>query len=387
MPRLRIRGPDGQSSLTLSHEATVSDLRTSIQEKTSIQIFDLKYGYPPKLLILDEFDDASKLIDLPINLDGEQVLVSRKQTGTPIPASKPATLHSKQPQAPTHPPASEATRNASNINPTASFSFAGVGEAPSPEMVKSLPSQSQNRSQPLSLQRKPNPTADDPPEIPIPSRAAKIILRIMPDDNSCLFRAFGSAFFGIMDNMTELRSSVASYIQDHRDEYSEVVLEKPPDDYCRWIQTENAWGGAIELNALAQQFAIEVCSIDVQTSRVDVFNEGVGKRCILVYSGIHYDTIALSQADPYSMDGYAQPEDDVKIFDAKDDAVLEAAVELCRELKKRHYFTDTAGFEIRCNVCGGKFVGEKGATEHASLTGVSQFQGLFFRAGFWRSDS
>lgn len=213
----------------------------------------------------------------------------------------------------------------------------------------------------------------DPPEIPLSSHASKLVLRIMPDDNSCLFRAFGSAFFGIMDNMTELRSIIASYIQEHREEYSEVVLEKPPDDYCRWIQTEDAWGGAIELNVLSRQFDIEICSIDVQTLRVDRFNEGMPKRCILVYSGIHYDTIALSQSDPYAMGGYAQPEEDVKIFDPKDDVLLAAAVELCAELQKRHYFTDTAGFQVRCNICKKTFVGEKGATEHASMTGHYDF--------------
>ncbi|KAL8928561.1 MAG: hypothetical protein Q9208_001795 [Pyrenodesmia sp. 3 TL-2023] len=173
--------------------------------------------------------------------------------------------------------------------------------------------------------------------------------------------------------MTELRSIIASHIQANQDEYSEVVLEKSPDDYCRWIQTENAWGGAIELNVLSRQFGIEICSIDVATLRIDRFNEGAQKRCILVYSGIHYDTIALSQSDPYSVDGYAQPEDDVKIFDTNDDAVLAAALELCGELKKRHYFTDTAAFQIRCNVCGSTFVGEKGATEHASKTGHYDF--------------
>lgn len=176
-----------------------------------------------------------------------------------------------------------------------------------------------------------------------------------------------------LDNMTELRSIIASHIQSNQDKYSEVVLEKPPDDYCRWIQTENAWGGAIELNVLSRQFGIEICSIDVATLRIDRFNEGAQKRCILVYSGIHYDTIALSQSDPYSVDGYAQPEDDVKIFDTNDDAVLAAALELCGELKKRHYFTDTAAFQIRCNVCGSTFVGEKGATEHASKTGHYDF--------------
>lgn len=178
-----------------------------------------------------------------------------------------------------------------------------------------------------------------------------------------------------MDNMTELRSVIASHIHDHRNspEFSEVVLEKPPDDYCRWIQTEDAWGGAIELNVLSRHFGIEIASVDVQTGRVDRFNEGPEKRCILVYSGIHYDTVALSQEDAYSADGYAAPEDDVKIFDVKDDEVLAAARELCGELRKRHYYTDTAGFRVRCNVCGNTFVGEKGATEHASLTGHYDF--------------
>jgi ubiquitin thioesterase OTU1 len=87
----------------------------------------------------------------------------------------------------------------------------------------------------------------------------------MPDDNSCLFRAFGTAVLPGDDlSMLELRSLVASAIQADPDTYSKVVLEQSPDDYCRWIQTEDAWGGAIEMNILANHFDIEVCSIDVQ---------------------------------------------------------------------------------------------------------------------------
>lgn len=33
----------------------------------------------------------------------------------------------------------------------------------------------------------------DAPEIPLPSRNSTLLLRVMPDDNSCLFRAFGTA--------------------------------------------------------------------------------------------------------------------------------------------------------------------------------------------------
>ncbi|KAL8995418.1 MAG: hypothetical protein Q9188_006820 [Gyalolechia gomerana] len=360
--RVRIRGPSGQSSLTLSGEATVGDLQKHIIDNTSISSFDLKYGYPPTPLLLDNFDKASKLIELPIKLDGEQLLVSSKQT------RGSATISQQEQKPQIRPPDS-----VPKTSTTGSFSFSGVGEAPPPGLLSTPALQPRSSSKPLSLQRKSNPTAGDPPEVTLPSQSAKIVLRIMPDDNSCLFRAFGSAFFGIMDNMTELRAIVASHIYENKDEYSEVVLEKPPDDYCRWIQSEDAWGGAIELNVLSRQFGIEICSIDVQTLRVDRFNEGVKKRCILVYSGIHYDTIAFSQSDPYSTDGYAQPEEDIKIFDAADDGILAAALQLCGELKKRHYYTDTAGFQVRCNVCGNTFVGEIGATEHASKTGHYDF--------------
>ncbi len=87
----------------------------------------------------------------------------------------------------------------------------------------------------------------------------------MPDDNSCLFRAFGTAVLPGDDlSMPELRSLVAVAIQQQPDVYTKVVLEQNPDDYCTWIQTEDAWGGAIEMTILSQHFDIEICSIDVQ---------------------------------------------------------------------------------------------------------------------------
>ncbi|KAL8997063.1 MAG: hypothetical protein Q9169_003553 [Polycauliona sp. 2 TL-2023] len=366
--RLRIRGPSGQSTLLLSTESTIADLLASIRERTSISSFDVKYGYPPKPLHLDDIEPTAKLSKIPINLENEQLIVTAQATRGIIPSViKPQPTHgAPKSQEETSP---RAVNDNSNQNPPGSFSFEGVGQAPTPDLL----TRNKSPGQPLSLQRKPNSMDSDPPEITLASHDSKVILRIMPDDNSCLFRAFGSAFFGIMDNMTELRSIIASYIQEHQEDYSEVVLEKPTNDYCRWIQTEDAWGGAIELDVLSRQFEIEICSIDVQTLRVDRFNEGMPKRCILVYSGIHYDTIAMSQSDPYSVGGYAQPEEDVKMFDSSDEALLAAAVELCAELQKRHYFTDTAGFQVRCNVCRKTFVGEQGATEHASISGHYDF--------------
>lgn len=343
--RLRIRGPAGQATITLPETATIGDLQSQVIEITSIPAFDLKYGYPPKPLPLKDYGSAARLSEIDIKLDGEQLIVSASTIGP----NK-------------HPPSVEVSRNP----PDPSFSFAGVGTAPSTPATKS--------SKPLSLSRKPTSQDMDAPELPLVTHSSTLILRIMPDDNSCLFRAFSTAFFGTgIDSMHELRSIIAQHIQSHPERYSSVVLEKDPDDYCRWIQKEDAWGGAIELDILSRHFEVEICSIDVQTLRIDRFNEGKQTRCILVYSGIHYDTIALSPSDAPHEHAYAPPEFDTKIFDAADPVVLEGAVQLCSTLQKRHYYTDTAAFSVRCNVCEKTCVGEKGATEHAKQTGHYDF--------------
>jgi len=95
------------------------------------------------------------------------------------------------------------------------------------------------------------------------------VLRVMPDDNSCLFRAFGTAFLpGDDQSMLELRAIVAGAIQAEPETYSKVVLEQNPDDYCRWIQDHDSWGGAIEMGILSKYFDIEICSIDVKVCQL-----------------------------------------------------------------------------------------------------------------------
>lgn len=124
-------------------------------------------------------------------------------------------------------------RPSSKVSPTAPDLPETLVKEPSRTSQGSF-GQTTTAAAPLSLSRK--PPADDPPELPMPSHNSTLVLRIMPDDNSCLFRAFNSAYFGLMDNMHELRSIVAQRIQESPDVYSAVVLEKSPDEYCRWIQ-------------------------------------------------------------------------------------------------------------------------------------------------------
>lgn len=328
--RLRVRGPQGVTTVSVSSHSTWISLRQEISSKSGVEDFDLKYGYPPQPLP-EPTDPTTKLQDLPQKLNGEQLIVMPKITQQP--------------------------------------------SAPLPEQ-KSTSSSQEYPPKPLSLERKKLPSMeDDPPEIPVPLLDGIMVLRVMPDDNSCMFRALSNAVLGsALDGMTELRSVVAQTISAQPDFYTEGLLEKKPAEYCQWIQREDSWGGGIELSILSKHFDIEICSINVQDCRVDKFNEGKPTRCILVYSGIHYDVCAVT---PYSG---ADPEADRKVFQVMkmdgeeiDGGALDAAVELCRGLQKRHYFTDTHGFKLKCFDCGEGGNGQKWAVQHAKSTGHGNF--------------
>ena len=334
--RLRVRGPTGQSTLTLDDAATIQDLRGQITEKTGIASFDVKYGYPDlKPLHLHTFQPDQKLSESGVNFNGEQLIIAPRESSSPAQAAESIV---------TRPSASSASQTQSSP-------------------AKSNPSRSQKAEN----------SADDPPEIPSPEHGGTFVLRVMPDDNSCLFRAVGAAVMGDMDTMVELRSIVAGSIQSNPTEYTAAILGKNPDEYCQWIQNEDSWGGAIELKILSEYFNIEICSIDVQTLNTFQFNEGAPTRCIVVYSGIHYDVLALCPSDPPHTRADLFAPNDTKIFDAADPVVLEKAKEMCLVLQSKHYYTDTASFQVRCNTCGGTFTGEKGAAKHAAETGHYDF--------------
>ncbi|QIX00290.1 hypothetical protein AMS68_005807 [Peltaster fructicola] len=346
--RLRVRGPEGTTTITIDDTASWRDLKAQISEHTKVADFDIKYGFPPKALNIDSIGPETKLTDIGVQLNGEQITI--------LPHNIQAVL--SQPLAGT----AIASSTAERLPPTSK-----VG--PQHKTGDFL-------DRPLNLtRRKHGDIESEPPEVSVPNLDGVMVLRVMPDDNSCMFRALSTAVLGSqLDGMTELRSVVAQTIQAQPDIYSEGVLEKKPADYCRWIQREDSWGGGIELAILSQHFDIEIASINVQDLRIDRFNEGKPTRCILVYSGIHYDVCAVT---PFSG---AEAEFDRKVFDVVktgdedfDGGALEAAQELCKELQKRHYFTDTHGFSIKCNTCGSGGTGQQWAVEHARSTGHGDF--------------
>lgn len=85
----------------------------------------------------------------------------------------------------------------------------------------------------------------------------------MPDDNSCMFTAFGGVIQRA-DPAPFLRREVADYILAHPEKYSQVVLEMDPQRYARTLQDPDRWGGAIELSILSDIYDIEICSVDVK---------------------------------------------------------------------------------------------------------------------------
>lgn len=194
------------------------------------------------------------------------------------------------------------------------------------------------------------------------------MLRVVPDDNSCLFSSIGVVFEGGMGAAQKLRQVVADTIKADPFEYSDVMLGQPRDQYIRKILSKDTWGGAIELSIFAKHYKTEISSFDVATGRCDRFAEGqYPSRCLLVYSGIHYDAVTLAPMRDAPADFHTT------IFPVEDQAVLQGAVQLVEKLKSRHYYTDTANFDLRCGVCGVGLKGEKGARDHAMQTGHVEF--------------
>eukprot|EP00434_Breviolum_minutum_P008814 symbB.v1.2.007773.t1/scaffold481.1/size198263/4 len=205
-----------------------------------------------------------------------------------------------------------------------------------------------------------------------PAGAQGLVLRrIIAADNSCLFNAFGYVTEKVRDKAPSLRAVVAQRIAGDPERFCEAFLAKPNAEYCKWIQQENSWGGAIELSILAEHFECEIAAYDICTKRRDLHGEGQGyaKRCMLIYDGIHYDALALAAEKS------AAESDDITMFQAGAIAELvdSKARVLVEEQHQQRQFTDTGNFTLRCVACQKGLKGEKEAELHAKETGHQNF--------------
>lgn len=65
---------------------------------------------------------------------------------------------------------------------------------------------------------------------------------------------------------------------------------------------------------------------------------------------------------------------DQTVFSQSSDGyALAATLQLAKKLNMQRYYTDTAGFALKCEICKKALKGEKEAQAHAKATGHAQF--------------
>ncbi|KAF9117007.1 ubiquitin-specific protease otu1 [Mortierella sp. AM989] len=373
-------------------KAMLAAIESHLQLRANIYL--VKFGYPPKLLAIDDTTAYSSLESLGIK-DGEQILTSER------PGGSAPTFNFSSDQSTSSPSIAATASEDSGITTTTQATSTGIGRSGSASTVSSVSStpggggfgshpvvQSsgplsafQARAHPgnafggisaVDSSPKPKPHPATPPPV-VSSNSVDavrvrdqglLVVREVKDDNSCLFNAIAYTLDPSMkNNIQGLRQIVAQAIEDDPDAYTDVILGRPRKEYCDWIRRENSWGGAIELAIFSKHYNIEIDSIDVSTNRVDRFGEGqYNQRALVMYSGIHYDALAITPGLDIPI------ECDQTQFDANSEDIVTAGVQLSTILKKAHKYTDLATFTLRCSICQVGLKGEKDAQQHAQQT-------------------
>ncbi|GAA5848396.1 hypothetical protein JCM8547_004502 [Rhodosporidiobolus lusitaniae] len=354
------RSPAGPSTLSLEDGATLADLQAAVLEKTGIPTTrqDLRLGFPPKPLD-PTASPSDSLSSLGIK-SGETIVVA-EGTGETATASTSSSS-----------PSTSSAAGPSSVPQKRAVSPSSVPSTSAPSLRKPTP------PQPVSAPPKPFSASNSPSFIEVDG--GFLVLRVVPDDNSCLFRAVGLALSpGDKDAAAGLRRVVAGAIQADPEQYSEATLGRSPSSYIETILKPSAWGGAIELAIFASHFQSEIWSIDVQSGRVDRFGEGQAfdNFVLLVYSGIHYDALTFSFAPPEPSSVFPPPNldfDTTVLSKSTQDHLLTAAQKLVSKLRAEHAYTDTATFTLSCGDCKKALTGEKEAREHAKQMGHTNFQ-------------
>ncbi|KXS12019.1 ubiquitin thioesterase OTU1 [Gonapodya prolifera JEL478] len=316
----------------LTAQSTLGELKADIStvSGTPRDLIVLKAGFPPKIVINP---DTDSLVTCGIR-DGEQLLL---ESSAPVQSPSTASSSASTPA----PPKSSVAAPTSHLGPIS---------APSPVVPV------------------PAPPVGHEDENGVAIGESILIVREQSDDNSCLFRSVAYVTEHDSGAHARLRKIVADSILRQPSTYSAAVLGQDPSDYVRWIQEPNSWGGAVELAILSEHFRVEIASVDVSTGRVDRFGEGRwSQRVFVIYSGIHYDAIAVT---PFA----DAPQDfDQTRFGSDEEHVLAAARRIAEIWKRKKKFTDLANFTLRCGVCKKGLVGQKEAQAHALETGHASF--------------
>ncbi|KAJ3560741.1 hypothetical protein NP233_g10638 [Leucocoprinus birnbaumii] len=349
MAPVRLRHPKGVSTLQLPLDDdtfTVRDFQQQIYSTSDIPPSRqaVKTGYPPRSLTLIPELPFSSLGIVP----GDQIIVSEipgsvSAVSAPPPDSRQAPLPTSN-----FADGLQPTTNASSPNSSSGHDFVDTGDG------------------------------------------SVLVHRVVPDDNSCLFSSTALIFEQNMANAQTMRKIVAEGIRADPETYNEAILGMPPAQYINAILKPTTWGGAIELGILAKHYNVEIASIDVETGRIDYFSPpesaSTGMRCVLIYSGIHYDAASLApiagapaewhQTLFHIVGARIQGSENAcpKNFQGPDqdaDSTIVALKKLAGILRMKKAFTNTSTFDLRCEQCGKGLKGEREARAHAEETGHS----------------
>ncbi|EIM90363.1 OTU-domain-containing protein [Stereum hirsutum FP-91666 SS1] len=352
MAPIRLRHPKGVLTLQVDFESfTVQDLQQEIFAASEIppSAQDLRAGYPPKQLtgIVPELPLSSLAIS-----PGEQLIVTEKpssRSAAPVSTGGASSARPSGPSLPVDP-------GARIVNPPASI----------PPFASSAGTSSRSAA---------GGGGDGGPDY-VEVGGQYLVHQIVPDDNSCLFSSVALVFEQDMKKSKTIRQIVADAIRDDSETWTEAILGRSRIDYISTILSPNSWGGAIELSILATHYSTEIASIDVETGRIDHFTpstgSSTGNRVLLIYSGIHYDAAVLAPELGVPAD-FCTSIVPILGEDEGSDEVLEALKGLAGKLREKRKFTNTATFDLKCEVCGKGLKGEKEASAHASETGHVKF--------------
>jgi len=326
-----VRGLQNDDSL----EKLLAQTTESLQLPSHTDLVDLKIlsGFPPKPL---DLNDLSKSISLAGVKSGDSLILqySARKPLTPSPFPQNQKVFGE-------PSASLASNSSSNIQSSPVEAPSNVSK---PEYEDKSTKRLKTSSSGPCLER-----------------------RVVPADNSCLFTSINFCMSGELagsEHSNFMREIIVSVVSSDLAKYSEAILGKPNSAYCSWIQGKDAWGGAIEVQILAEYFQVEIGVVDIMSGSVTIFGEGNSfpQRMLLLYDGIHYDPL-------YQKIGPEQR----SIFSSGDAEVVNSAKRTAEGLRVAHSYTDTAGFKLKCLVCGHKMRGETEALAHAKQTQHGNF--------------
>lgn len=396
---LRVRGPNGQATITLPDGASFAELQQQIAESTGVAVArqELLSGFPPTLLA--PVVDGGQHEAAAVVRNGDSIVVRMSEAAA---AAEPAAA-AEQPAAP--PATADRALYDDGLDEDEALAraiAASLDEQQPPPRAAAPPpppnTTTTTTAAPITVSDAPQgggcPTSSPIPDL-FPTR--HVVRRVVASDNSCLFSAVSYVMEGASpasrsgpsgrrdpSHASALRAVVARRVRADPDTYTEAFLGGESNEaYATWILDPKHWGGAVELDILSQHFRREIAAYCVQTKRCDVYGQDKGykERAMVIYDGLHYDALAVAPAGSQAQGCEGK---DQTIFEVVSgggggggvdaEAAARGAEVLVAACNAARQFTDTANFTLRCGVCGIGLKGEKEAVVHAGKTGHQNFQ-------------